>query len=161
MAETLCKTEGSISSFRNIEKGITQSHRILQERTLMDNIKTKQLSSRDRHTSNFTFSNFFVPVVRKLTPLPELNWASAEELWVHMLEKDRKYARDALYLRYHKNLLPRMRSILLDWLIEVRVLIMGLSGGGVGKYSSRLADRGKGLDNRTEWEGGGGGNYAT
>jgi hypothetical protein len=118
MTDTLCKTVGSISSFSKIEKGITISDRILKDRTVANNVQNT-IHISDKQTSSFTFSNFFLPVVRKLTPLPELNWADSTELWNFMLEKDKKYARDALYLRTHKHLQPRMRSILLDWLIEV------------------------------------------
>lgn len=120
MTETLCNTVGSISSFSKIEKGISSTDRILKDRTLATNVRN-MVHKTDKHTgsSNYTFSNFFVPVVRKLTPLPELNWADSTELWNFMLEKDKKYARDPLYLRMHKHLQPRMRSILLDWLIEV------------------------------------------
>ncbi|XP_031570377.1 G1/S-specific cyclin-E1-like isoform X2 [Actinia tenebrosa] len=118
MTETLCNTVGSISSFSKIEKGISSTDRILKDRTLATNVQST-IHKTDKHTSSYTFSNFFVPVVRKLTPLPELNWADSTELWNYMLEKYKKYAKDPLYLRMHKQLQPRMRSILLDWLIEV------------------------------------------
>ncbi|XP_035680336.1 G1/S-specific cyclin-E-like isoform X1 [Branchiostoma floridae] len=55
----------------------------------------------------------------RLSPLPDLNWASSRELWSPMLEKEALYNRDHNYLNRHPGLAPRMRAILLDWLIEV------------------------------------------
>ena len=69
--------------------------------------------------TSFTFSNYFIPVSKENSPLPKLTWANNDEVWEIMLQKDRKYKRDPLYLRRHQSLQPRMRSILLDWLIEV------------------------------------------
>lgn len=69
--------------------------------------------------TSFTFSNYFTPISKDSSPLPQLSWADANEVWEIMLEKDRKYKRDYLYIRKHPSLQPRMRAVLLDWLIEV------------------------------------------
>ena len=69
--------------------------------------------------TSFTFSNYFTPCSKDNSPLPTLAWADSNEVWETMLEKDRKYKRDSLYIRQHPSLQPRMRSVLLDWLIEV------------------------------------------
>lgn len=54
-------------------------------------------------------------------PLPMLSWADAKEVWRFMCKKDEKAAldRDSKMLENHPGLQPRMRAILLDWLIEV------------------------------------------
>lgn len=54
-------------------------------------------------------------------PLPVLSWADAKEVWRFMCKKDEKAAldRDSKMLDNHPGLQPRMRAILLDWLIEV------------------------------------------
>lgn len=56
------------------------------------------------------------------TPLPELAWADRQEMWELMAKKEtgmyRRLSPDALLAR-HPALQPRMRAILLDWLIEV------------------------------------------
>lgn len=69
--------------------------------------------------TSFTFSNYFTPCSKDNSPLPELAWADSNEVWETMLQKDREYKRDSLYIRKHPSLQPRMRSVLLDWLIEV------------------------------------------
>ena len=69
--------------------------------------------------TKFTFSNYFSPVSKDCSPLPHLNWADSYEVWEVMLQKDREYKRDSLYIRRHPSLQPRMRTVLLDWLIEV------------------------------------------
>merc|ERR1719430_2803963 len=59
---------------------------------------------------------------RGVAPLPELAWANRQEMWDLMVKKEtgmyRRLAPDALLSR-HTALQPRMRAILLDWLIEV------------------------------------------
>ena len=69
--------------------------------------------------TNFTFSNYFTPISKDNSPLPQIPWADSNEVWELMLQKDRDYKRDSLYIRKHPSLQPRMRAVLLDWLIEV------------------------------------------
>ena len=69
--------------------------------------------------TSFTFSNYFTPCIKDHSPLPTLSWADSNEVWETMLQKDKEYKRDSLYIRKHPSLQPRMRSVLLDWLIEV------------------------------------------
>lgn len=69
--------------------------------------------------TSFTFSNYFTTCTKDHSPLPTLSWADSDEVWETMLQKDREYKRDSLYIRKHPSLQPRMRSVLLDWLIEV------------------------------------------
>ena len=59
---------------------------------------------------------------RGQTPLPELSWADRQSIWDLMVKKEtgmykRKDAKTIL--DRHSALQPRMRAILLDWLIEV------------------------------------------
>ena len=56
------------------------------------------------------------------TPLPELAWADRQEMWDLMAKKESgMYKRQGVeqLLSRHPALQPRMRAILLDWLIEV------------------------------------------
>ncbi|KAM5236060.1 G1/S-specific cyclin-E1 isoform 3-T3 [Ctenodactylus gundi] len=64
-----------------------------------------------------------VLVPRKLmpprtSPLPVLNWANREDVWKIMLNKEEIYLRDKYFLQRHPHLQPKMRAILLDWLME-------------------------------------------
>lgn len=49
-----------------------------------------------------------------------LSWASKDVVWNNMLEKDKTYTRDVNMMEKHPHLQPKMRAILLDWLMEVR-----------------------------------------
>lgn len=54
-------------------------------------------------------------------PLPALTWAKSTEVWRLMCRKDAKASleREPNMFDQHPGLQPRMRAILLDWLIEV------------------------------------------
>lgn len=58
---------------------------------------------------------------QRLCPLPVLSWGDAKDVWKYMCKKDEKasFERDGKMLQNHPGLQPRMRAILLDWLIEV------------------------------------------
>lgn len=58
---------------------------------------------------------------QRLCTLPRLNFAEAGEVWKLMCRQDEKGSldRDLSMLQRHKGIQPRMRAILLDWLIEV------------------------------------------
>ncbi|XP_066876309.1 G1/S-specific cyclin-E1 isoform X1 [Kogia breviceps] len=55
----------------------------------------------------------------RASPLPVLNWANREEVWKIMLNKEKTYLRDKHFMQRHPLLQPKMRAILLDWLMEV------------------------------------------
>ncbi|KPP74030.1 G1/S-specific cyclin-E2-like [Scleropages formosus] len=63
----------------------------------------------------FRFKNLFV----KPSPLPCVSWASSDDVWIKMLNKELKYVHDSGFMEQHPSLQPSMRSILLDWLMEV------------------------------------------
>lgn len=58
---------------------------------------------------------------QRICPLPILTWADREAVWTSMVRKDEKasLSRDVNMFESHPHLQPRMRAILLDWLIEV------------------------------------------
>ncbi|XP_020510264.1 G1/S-specific cyclin-E2 [Labrus bergylta] len=63
----------------------------------------------------YTFKNLFI----KASPIPRLSWASSDDVWIKMLNKELKYVHDKSYLQKNPKLQPKMRAILLDWLLEV------------------------------------------
>ncbi|KAM6967600.1 G1/S-specific cyclin-E2 [Aplochiton taeniatus] len=63
----------------------------------------------------YRFKNLFV----KPSPLPCLSWASSDDVWIKMLNKELKYVHDKCYLSRHPKMQPKMRAILLDWIFEV------------------------------------------
>ncbi|XP_068849040.1 G1/S-specific cyclin-E1 isoform X3 [Capricornis sumatraensis] len=58
------------------------------------------------------------PSSSRASPLPVLNWANREEVWKIMLNKEKTYLRDKHLMQRHPLLQPKMRAILLDWLME-------------------------------------------
>ncbi|ETE69419.1 G1/S-specific cyclin-E1, partial [Ophiophagus hannah] len=69
--------------------------------------------------ANFATSKHQRLVLARESPLPVLGWVNRDELWQNMLNKEQKYTRDKLYMEKHPLLEPKMRVILLDWLMEV------------------------------------------
>uniref|UniRef100_UPI00398E517B G1/S-specific cyclin-E1 isoform X1 n=2 Tax=Pristiophorus japonicus TaxID=55135 RepID=UPI00398E517B len=75
-------------------------------------------------TSNSTsyaqcmFKNVLVTPARA-SPLPVFCWANRDEVWNILLKKEQTYLRDKDVLQKHPLLQPKMRTILLDWLMEV------------------------------------------
>jgi len=66
-----------------------------------------------------SLSTLPIPPCTRHSPLPRLSWADPQEVWALMVKKDQMYTRDYSMLSRHPNLHARMRSILLDWLVEV------------------------------------------
>lgn len=79
--------------------------------------------STNNHLSAISnFRRLALPVqmmASRLSPLPRFNWADPEEVWNSLCRKDKLYSRNQDYMMSHPSLQPRMRAILLDWLIEV------------------------------------------
>lgn len=56
-------------------------------------------------------NSFFLP------PFP--SWGCSKDVWLNMLKKETRYIHDKHFEVLHSDLEPQMRSILLDWLLEV------------------------------------------
>ncbi|KAM9723917.1 G1/S-specific cyclin-E2 isoform 2-T2 [Menidia menidia] len=63
----------------------------------------------------YSFKNLFI----KASPIPSLSWACSDDMWIKMISKELQYVHDKSYLQRHPKLQPKMRAILLDWLLEV------------------------------------------
>ena len=66
-----------------------------------------------------TYDKFIDQDIKGTAPLPQLPWADPEDVWHRMKKREKDYQKEAYYLKRHPALQIRMRSILLDWLIEV------------------------------------------
>ncbi|XP_075962047.1 G1/S-specific cyclin-E2-like [Anarhichas minor] len=53
------------------------------------------------------------------SPLPHIGWGSPEDVWVKMVGREHNYRHSKSFMQEHPAIQPTMRSILLDWLIEV------------------------------------------
>ncbi|KAM9408713.1 G1/S-specific cyclin-E1 isoform 2-T3 [Pholidichthys leucotaenia] len=76
------------------------------------------VSGVDTTLPHYSFSHVFTTPIH-CAPLPALCWASKDVVWNNMLEKDKSYSRDVHMMSKHPQLQPRMRAVLLDWLMEV------------------------------------------
>ncbi|OWK04098.1 CCNE2 [Cervus elaphus hippelaphus] len=65
--------------------------------------------------TNYRFKNLFI----NPSPLPDLSWGCSQDVWLNMLKKETRYVHDKHFEVLHSELEPQMRSILLDWLLEV------------------------------------------
>ncbi|XP_075682048.1 G1/S-specific cyclin-E2 [Rhinoderma darwinii] len=65
--------------------------------------------------ARYRFQNLFISP----SPLPDLSWGSSKDVWLKMLSKESRYVHSSRVLQNHCSLNDDMRSILLDWLIEV------------------------------------------
>ncbi|KAM5314681.1 G1/S-specific cyclin-E2 isoform 4-T7 [Glossophaga mutica] len=65
--------------------------------------------------TNYRFKNLFIDP----SPLPDLSWGCSKDVWLNMLKKESRYVHDKHFQVLHPDLEPQMRSILLDWLLEV------------------------------------------
>ncbi|KAG8233557.1 hypothetical protein J437_LFUL013769 [Ladona fulva] len=81
---------------------------------------TPPMSTRSKESDVLSHKTVFTS--QQESPLPTgLGWADPSEVWDLMVSKDRYWGslRDPDVFSKHPSLEPRMRSILLDWLIEV------------------------------------------
>lgn len=65
--------------------------------------------------TRYRFKNLFISPC----PLPELSWATSKDVWLKMLDKENRYVHSSRVLQNHSALNHEMRTILMDWLIEV------------------------------------------
>ncbi|XP_060694070.1 G1/S-specific cyclin-E1 [Hemiscyllium ocellatum] len=66
----------------------------------------------------YRFKNVLATPTRA-SPLPVFCWGNHEEVWNILLKKEQAYSRDKDVFQKHPLLQPKMRAILLDWLMEV------------------------------------------
>ncbi|KAM8887974.1 G1/S-specific cyclin-E1 isoform 1-T2 [Synchiropus picturatus] len=83
-----------------------------------DNEDVPQVTLINAGFPHYNFNNVFSTPVH-CAPLPALCWASKDVVWKNMLKKDKTYVRDVNMMEKHPHLQPKMRAILLDWLMEV------------------------------------------
>lgn len=67
------------------------------------------------------------------------SWASSDDVWIKMLNKELKYVHDKSYLQRHPKLQPKMRAILLDWLLEVSMKIFNVQKFDCSGFGQRLS----------------------
>ncbi|KAM7015018.1 G1/S-specific cyclin-E1 [Tautogolabrus adspersus] len=97
------------------EAGYTSPHRWIPT---PDQEKDQPVALINAGFPHYNFNNIFKTPVH-CAPLPALCWASKDVVWSNMLEKDKTYSRDVHMMDKHPHLQPKMRAILLDWLMEV------------------------------------------
>lgn len=97
------------------DAGCTSPHRWLPT---PDHERSQSLTLINAGFPHYSFNNVLATPVH-CAPLPVLCWASKDVVWSNMLAKDKTYTRDVRVMDKHPHLQPKMRAILLDWLMEV------------------------------------------
>ncbi|CAG9767254.1 unnamed protein product [Ceutorhynchus assimilis] len=77
--------------------------------------------TRTSKRKNSTKQDFGSPRKTRRVPLPLLNWADSKEVWMYMVYKEEASLnlRNPRLFEDFTNFIPRMRAILLDWVMEV------------------------------------------
>ena len=120
-----CKQDNSRRrSLRTLRSNPNNKDKVIEKDTINLTDRPQTPTEIINGMTSFTFSNYFTPCSKESSPLPTLSWADSDEVWETMLQKDREYKRDSLYIRKHPSLQPRMRSVLLDWLVEVNIKML-------------------------------------
>jgi hypothetical protein len=81
-------------------------------------------SFQSNYCVEFRFRDLSCCPLQRASPLPRLKWAEPDLLWKSLLKQDlaSKSLRGEEMFARNPQVQPRMRSILLDWLIEVLIL---------------------------------------
>jgi len=58
-------------------------------------------------------------VPTRTCPLPAITWAKREHVWDELTKREKRHKMDMRVLSHHPEVTPRMRSVLIDWLMEV------------------------------------------
>ncbi|KAH1015773.1 hypothetical protein HUJ04_007108 [Dendroctonus ponderosae] len=77
--------------------------------------------SRTSKRKNSTKQDFESPTKTRRVPLPLMNWADSKEVWMYMVYKEEasQNLRNPRLFEDFTGFMPRMRAILLDWVMEV------------------------------------------
>lgn len=77
--------------------------------------------SRTGKRKNSNKQDFGSPRKTRKVPLPLMNWADSKEVWMYMVYKEEASLnlRNPRLFEDFSNFMPRMRAILLDWVMEV------------------------------------------
>ncbi|XP_055849912.1 G1/S-specific cyclin-E [Episyrphus balteatus] len=110
----------SIASFETAST-TSDSECTLHQASENTDSRSSKVKSFDDYVTLYDCMTPVEPSEPRSCPLPALSWANASDVWNFMCKKDEaaSYLRDSTMLDNHPGLQPRMRAILLDWLIEV------------------------------------------
>lgn len=83
--------------------------------------RKRPVANRTSKRKNSRMNDFDSPQKTRRAPLPLLNWADSNEVWLYMVYKEEASLnlRNPRLFEENSNFMPRMRAILLDWVMEV------------------------------------------
>ncbi|XP_060753210.1 G1/S-specific cyclin-E2-like isoform X2 [Tachysurus vachellii] len=128
------KNKNGATHKRQDKRAKSKKEQCNRKKTLakMINVETQNLMRVQEGTSNGevvietpmdgiqdTFDQPGLSQCSRPSPFPRLSWGSSEDVWVKMLSKEIKYKHSNTSLERHPRLQPKMRAVLLDWLMEV------------------------------------------
>lgn len=118
------KSETHVEDYENDMREMRARQPYRQQQSWEENAgwETSSQSSSLASTSTSNFRRLAVESpfsASRESPFPKFSWADPDEVWNSLCRKDRLYKRNHDYILAHPSLQPRMRAILLDWLVEV------------------------------------------
>lgn len=102
-----------------IQKLVTSKPKHNLQKSKISDLQTHKKEIVELEHDEISNKQIKVAKYEELSPLPQLTWTNANDLWKKMRLKDAKFKHDYLYLKKHTGIEPQMRAILLDWLIEI------------------------------------------
>ncbi|XP_066258396.1 G1/S-specific cyclin-E [Euwallacea similis] len=116
--------EKSVTDFSQRDPGPSSSKACTTEKDHKTPHSVKEGRSTQSRTSkrkNSARQDFGSPRKTRRVPLPLMNWADSKEVWMYMVYKEEASLnlRNPRLFEDFSNFMPRMRAILLDWVMEV------------------------------------------
>nr|CBZ41227.1 Cyclin E delta protein [Oikopleura dioica] len=81
--------------------------------------KHSQVRMSDGQSGSTTTTSAEERVPTRTCPLPAITWAKREHVWDELTKREKRHKMDMRVLSHHPEVTPRMRSVLIDWLMEV------------------------------------------
>ncbi|XP_050302535.1 G1/S-specific cyclin-E1 [Anthonomus grandis grandis] len=122
--ESGCKSDAAPGSCTKSEPGPSSSQVCTTEKdhkTPHSRKEGRSARSRTSKRKNSSKQDFGSPRKTRCVPLPLMNWADSKEVWMYMVYKEEASLnlRNPRLFENFTNFMPRMRAILLDWVMEV------------------------------------------
>ena len=119
-------------------------HRLPHQLTCKENFLDQGMGLRPRKplglgtTEELNYDSSVMDFTDETVALPRLTWVNSSDLWRKMRGKDSTKAAPDTELRVrHPGIMPNMRTILLDWMMEASPGCKEGGGGGWGEQGSR------------------------
>ncbi|KAL1489143.1 hypothetical protein ABEB36_014085 [Hypothenemus hampei] len=116
--ETTSTTDCELNSEPSTSKVCTTEKEHKTPHSVKEGRSVRTRTSKRKNSSKQDFAS---PRKNRCVPLPLMNWADSKEVWMYMVYKEEASLnlRNPRLFEDFTNFMPRMRAILLDWVMEV------------------------------------------